>query len=192
MFCCVVSVLQAVSFYLNVSDTQRALKLLEEYRSKLNQTENAQLQHAIDRVIDVFQSSLFHALIGKHLCGAIMSNPVLCCDCFLVFFFLRREKWGNRFDLTTAYFTHSAAGFSNVNYFPPTCSRYSRSALEVALWFALNAVEQTNDQNPNKIIRALLEFWRHVTLFFCEVLNIAILSLVSDFSITKVFSESSS
>ncbi|XP_058257937.1 disks large homolog 1 isoform X6 [Hemibagrus wyckioides] len=44
-------------------DTQRALKLLEEYRSKLNQPEDAQLQHSIDRVISVFQSSLFHALI---------------------------------------------------------------------------------------------------------------------------------
>ncbi|MCI4375561.1 hypothetical protein PGIGA_G00110970 [Pangasianodon gigas] len=44
-------------------DTQRALKLLEEYRSKLNQSEDAQLRHSIDRVISVFQSSLFHALI---------------------------------------------------------------------------------------------------------------------------------
>ncbi|XP_027002646.1 disks large homolog 1 isoform X4 [Tachysurus fulvidraco] len=44
-------------------DTQQALKLLEEYRSKLNQPEDAQLRHSIDRVISVFQSSLFHALI---------------------------------------------------------------------------------------------------------------------------------
>ncbi|XP_053088063.1 disks large homolog 1 isoform X5 [Pangasianodon hypophthalmus] len=44
-------------------DTQRALELLEEYRSKLNQPEDAQLRHSIDRVISVFQSSLFHALI---------------------------------------------------------------------------------------------------------------------------------
>ncbi|XP_053354101.1 disks large homolog 1 isoform X12 [Clarias gariepinus] len=44
-------------------DTQRALKLLEEYRAKLNLAEDAQLQHSIDRVISVFQSSLFHALI---------------------------------------------------------------------------------------------------------------------------------
>ncbi|XP_053492736.1 disks large homolog 1 isoform X3 [Ictalurus furcatus] len=44
-------------------DTQRALKLLEEYRSKLNQPEDTQLRHSIDRVISVFQSSLFHALI---------------------------------------------------------------------------------------------------------------------------------
>lgn len=78
--------LREVSFCLTLSDTQRALKLLEEYRSKLNQTEDAQLQHAIDRVINVFQSSLFHALIGKYLCGTIMTNPLLCCDCFLGFF----------------------------------------------------------------------------------------------------------
>ncbi|XP_046716842.1 disks large homolog 1 isoform X1 [Silurus meridionalis] len=44
-------------------DTQRAVKLLEEYKSKLNQPEDAQLQHSINRVINIFQSSLFHALI---------------------------------------------------------------------------------------------------------------------------------
>lgn len=145
--------LQAVSFfffYLNISDTQRALNLLEEYRSKLNQPEDAQLQHSIDRVISVFQSSLFHALIGKHLHGEIKRNPLLCCDCFLAF--LHGEEWWNRFDLTTAYFTHSAAGFSNVNYFPPTCSRYLRSALEVSLGFALKAVEQwqTRERERNE------------------------------------------
>lgn len=68
---------QVVSFFhVNFSDTQRALKLLEEYRSKLNQPEDAQLQHSIDRVISVFQSSLFHALIGKHLHGEIKRNPL--------------------------------------------------------------------------------------------------------------------
>ncbi|XP_072540268.1 disks large homolog 1 isoform X4 [Salminus brasiliensis] len=44
-------------------DTQRALKLLEEYRSKLSQTEDPQLRHSIERVINIFQSSLFQALI---------------------------------------------------------------------------------------------------------------------------------
>ncbi|KAL6458169.1 hypothetical protein MHYP_G00333990 [Metynnis hypsauchen] len=44
-------------------DTQQALKLLEEYRAKLSQTEDLQLRHSIERVITVFQSSLFQALI---------------------------------------------------------------------------------------------------------------------------------
>uniref|UniRef100_A0A672IEK4 Disks large homolog 1 n=1 Tax=Salarias fasciatus TaxID=181472 RepID=A0A672IEK4_SALFA len=42
---------------------QRALLLLEEYRAKLNHTEDRQLRHSIQRVIDIFQSNLFQALI---------------------------------------------------------------------------------------------------------------------------------
>lgn len=45
-------------------DAQRALLLLEEYRTKLNNTEDRQLRHSIQRVIDIFQSNLFQALIG--------------------------------------------------------------------------------------------------------------------------------
>ncbi|XP_044147480.1 disks large homolog 1 isoform X3 [Bufo gargarizans] len=44
-------------------DTQRALDLLEEYRTKLNQTEDKQLRKSIERVINIFQSNLFQALI---------------------------------------------------------------------------------------------------------------------------------
>uniref|UniRef100_A0A8B9RBP3 Disks large homolog 1 n=1 Tax=Astyanax mexicanus TaxID=7994 RepID=A0A8B9RBP3_ASTMX len=43
--------------------TQRALKLLEEYRSKLSQTKDPQIRQSIERVINIFQSSLFQALI---------------------------------------------------------------------------------------------------------------------------------
>ncbi|XP_051808976.1 discs large homolog 1-like protein isoform X12 [Acanthochromis polyacanthus] len=44
-------------------DAQRALVLLEEYRAKLNHVEDRQLRHSIQRVIDIFQSNLFQALI---------------------------------------------------------------------------------------------------------------------------------
>ncbi|XP_058618566.1 discs large homolog 1-like protein isoform X10 [Onychostoma macrolepis] len=44
-------------------DAQRALILLEEYRSKLSNTEDRQLRNSIQRVIDIFQSNLFQALI---------------------------------------------------------------------------------------------------------------------------------
>ncbi|XP_050819848.1 disks large homolog 1 isoform X14 [Gopherus flavomarginatus] len=44
-------------------DTQRALRLLEEYRSKLSQSEDRQLRNSIERVISIFQSNLFQALI---------------------------------------------------------------------------------------------------------------------------------
>uniref|UniRef100_A0AAY4B7Q3 Disks large homolog 1 n=1 Tax=Denticeps clupeoides TaxID=299321 RepID=A0AAY4B7Q3_9TELE len=44
-------------------DAQRALLLLEEYRAKLGRTEDRQLRHSIERVIGIFQSNLFQALI---------------------------------------------------------------------------------------------------------------------------------
>uniref|UniRef100_A0A8C2F070 L27-1 domain-containing protein n=1 Tax=Cyprinus carpio TaxID=7962 RepID=A0A8C2F070_CYPCA len=45
-------------------DAQRAMLLLEEYRTKLSNTEDRQLRNSIQRVIDIFQSNLFQALIG--------------------------------------------------------------------------------------------------------------------------------
>ncbi|XP_013888322.1 disks large homolog 1 isoform X3 [Austrofundulus limnaeus] len=44
-------------------DAQRALVLLEEYRNKLSHSEDRQLRHSVQRVIDIFQSNLFQALI---------------------------------------------------------------------------------------------------------------------------------
>ncbi|XP_077956145.1 discs large homolog 1-like protein isoform X12 [Gasterosteus aculeatus] len=44
-------------------DAQRALRLLEEYRTKLHHGEDQQLRVSIQRVIDIFQSNLFQALI---------------------------------------------------------------------------------------------------------------------------------
>ncbi|CAB1325739.1 unnamed protein product [Coregonus sp. 'balchen'] len=54
-------------------DAQRALSLLEEYRTKLNHTEDWQLRLSIQRVIDIFQSNLFQALI------VILITPVNNC-----------------------------------------------------------------------------------------------------------------
>ncbi|XP_061493647.1 disks large homolog 1 isoform X7 [Rhineura floridana] len=44
-------------------DTQRALRLLEDYRAKLSQVEDKQLRNSVERVIGIFQSNLFQALI---------------------------------------------------------------------------------------------------------------------------------
>uniref|UniRef100_UPI00398E389B disks large homolog 1 isoform X4 n=1 Tax=Pristiophorus japonicus TaxID=55135 RepID=UPI00398E389B len=44
-------------------DAQRALKLLENYRAKLGKTEDRQLSASIERVINIFRSNLFQALI---------------------------------------------------------------------------------------------------------------------------------
>ncbi len=61
-------------------DAQRALELLQQYRAKLDQRqqsqsrtkqglveEDHQLQQSLDRVISVFQSQLFSALLGREM-----------------------------------------------------------------------------------------------------------------------------
>lgn len=47
------------------ADTARALGLLEEYCTKLRKPEEQQLKTAIQRVMGIFQSNLFEALLGK-------------------------------------------------------------------------------------------------------------------------------
>lgn len=82
-FCLFISV---VSYTVNClciscSDAQRALELLQQYRTKLDQRqqnqgrakqglveEDDQLQQSLDRVINVFQSQLFSALLGEDIC----------------------------------------------------------------------------------------------------------------------------
>uniref|UniRef100_A0A3B4BBN6 Discs large homolog 1-like protein n=1 Tax=Periophthalmus magnuspinnatus TaxID=409849 RepID=A0A3B4BBN6_9GOBI len=63
-------------------DAQRALVLLQEYRAKLQHTEERALRLSIQRVIDIFQSNLFQALIGMSssalLCPPLPSSALLC------------------------------------------------------------------------------------------------------------------
>lgn len=63
------------------SDAQRALQLLEEYRTKLSQTGDPHLRLSIERVINIFQSTLFQALIGELL----LEQPCFPRRSFLTF-----------------------------------------------------------------------------------------------------------
>ncbi|KAL1464400.1 hypothetical protein WDU94_004050 [Cyamophila willieti] len=50
------------------SEAHRALELLEDYHSKLTGPSDKQLRLAIERVIRIFKSRLFQALLGKCMC----------------------------------------------------------------------------------------------------------------------------
>uniref|UniRef100_A0A4W3HQA2 Discs large MAGUK scaffold protein 1b n=1 Tax=Callorhinchus milii TaxID=7868 RepID=A0A4W3HQA2_CALMI len=56
-------------------DAQRALQLLEDYRTKLGKTEDRQLRISIERVINIFQSNLFQALIGTCVSSSSPIRP---------------------------------------------------------------------------------------------------------------------
>lgn len=49
-----------------VSEAHRALELLEDYHSKLIKPQDKQLRLAIERVIRIFKSRLFQALLGEY------------------------------------------------------------------------------------------------------------------------------
>ncbi|KAJ8031210.1 Disks large 1 tumor suppressor protein [Holothuria leucospilota] len=49
-----------------VKEAHRALELLEDYHSKLTQPGDRPLRNAIERVIRIFKSRLFQALLGKN------------------------------------------------------------------------------------------------------------------------------
>lgn len=63
-------------WYVLFTDAQRALLLMEEYKTKLGQTEDRQLRQSLERLINIFQSNLFQALIGMI---PLHSNPGLIC-----------------------------------------------------------------------------------------------------------------
>ncbi|CAD6209015.1 GSCOCG00003662001-RA-CDS, partial [Cotesia congregata] len=48
-----------------VTEAHRALELLEDYHAKLTRPQDKQLRLAIERVIRIFKSKLFQALLGK-------------------------------------------------------------------------------------------------------------------------------
>lgn len=54
-----------IFFSVVVIEAHRALELLEDYHSKLIKPQDKQLRLAIERVIRIFKSRLFQALLGK-------------------------------------------------------------------------------------------------------------------------------
>lgn len=52
------------SFY--PTEAHRALELLEDYHNRLESADDRALRTAIERVIRIFKSRLFQALLGKY------------------------------------------------------------------------------------------------------------------------------
>lgn len=52
-------------FFFFITEAHRALELLEDYHSRLSAPQDRALRIAIERVIRIFKSRLFQALLGK-------------------------------------------------------------------------------------------------------------------------------
>lgn len=55
-------------------EAHRALELLEDYHSKLTQPGDRPLRNAIERVIRIFKSRLFQALLGEWVTAMLYSD----------------------------------------------------------------------------------------------------------------------
>lgn len=66
MCVCIFFLFVSVSF----TEAHRALELLEDYHSRLGGPQDRALRIAIERVIRIFKSRLFQALLGK-FCSSI-------------------------------------------------------------------------------------------------------------------------
>lgn len=62
-----------------VPEAHRALELLEDYHEKLTKPQDKQLRLAIERVIRIFKSRLFQALLGEY------NNTFLTCACYVAY-----------------------------------------------------------------------------------------------------------
>jgi len=65
------------------AEAHRALELLEEYHSRLTHPHDRPLRLAIERIMRIFKSRLFQALVGQYLCSSIrrLSAETLCVVC---------------------------------------------------------------------------------------------------------------
>ncbi|XP_075347302.1 disks large homolog 1-like [Mycteria americana] len=87
-------------------DTDRALVLLEEYCKKLRKPEEQQLKKAIRKVMGIFKSSLFQALLGSSTLvfftvqlqssactvGLLLTTPVCCITCTMALFNIQENS----------------------------------------------------------------------------------------------------
>ena len=55
-----------VGVFASVTDAHRALELLEDYHSRLTKPQDRPLRNAIEKVIRIFKSRLFQALLGEY------------------------------------------------------------------------------------------------------------------------------
>lgn len=54
-----------LKFSSNFAEAHRALELLEDYHARLSEPQDRALRIAIERVIRIFKSRLFQALLGE-------------------------------------------------------------------------------------------------------------------------------
>ena len=66
--------------FILIAEAHRALELLEDYHAKLTRPQDKQLRLAIERVIRIFKSRLFQALLGEFFYSKFFQKNLLKCN----------------------------------------------------------------------------------------------------------------
>lgn len=83
-----------------IAEAHRALELLEDYHSRLSEPQDRALRIAIERVIRIFKSRLFQALLGMYS-YQICILPVPVGKCYLKQIYYLEEKVYSQFFIKT-------------------------------------------------------------------------------------------
>ncbi|XP_023260580.1 disks large homolog 1-like [Seriola lalandi dorsalis] len=90
-------------------DTARALGLLEEYCTKLRKLEEQQLKTAIQRVMGIFKSNLFEALLDiQEFYEVTLLNTQKSCEQKLEEVNHMADKWEKSVSIQNSELTHVA------------------------------------------------------------------------------------
>ncbi|XP_018546539.1 disks large 1 tumor suppressor protein [Lates calcarifer] len=90
-------------------DTARALGLLEEYCTKLRKPEEQQLKTAIHRVMGIFKSNLFEALLDiQEFYEVTLLNTQKSCEQKLEEVNHMADKWEKSVSIQNSELAHSA------------------------------------------------------------------------------------
>uniref|UniRef100_A0A7N5ZZ90 Discs, large homolog 2 (Drosophila) n=1 Tax=Anabas testudineus TaxID=64144 RepID=A0A7N5ZZ90_ANATE len=117
-------------------DTARALGLLEEYCTKLRKPEEQQLKTAIQRVMGIFKSNLFEALLDiQEFYEVTLLNTQKSCEQKLQEVNHMADKWEKSVTVQNFELTHSACPMEEYHYqeddSPPLDKGFPRLTNEV-------------------------------------------------------------
>ncbi|XP_030266692.1 disks large homolog 1-like [Sparus aurata] len=98
-------------------DTARALELLEEYCTKLRKPEEQQLKTAIQRVLGIFQSNLFEALLDiQEFYEVTLLNTQKSCEQKLEEVNHMADKWEKSASIQNSELAQSACPVEEAVY----------------------------------------------------------------------------
>ncbi|GCC22393.1 hypothetical protein chiPu_0000780 [Chiloscyllium punctatum] len=135
-------------------DTQRALLLLEDYCSKLKKPEEKQLKRAVERVISIFKSGLFQALLDIQ-----------------EFYEVTLLNSHTNFAQKTAEVNHVVEEWEGRNSHVMVTQKNISEPVGTEQDTTLARVKEETDEQEGELPAKLQEQWDHVQIYLQKCLN---------------------